>query len=234
MPATLRSKIAEPVVSPPVLRAGGMQRLGRRVALPLALALALGIVACSDDEPTPPSADVGTISGTVRRTTGGGVPGVEVNLSGPVNRTVVTSSSGAYSFDNLEPGEYTVSIELPDGYSLPEGSSASRSVTVTAGQTATVNFDLVAEGEENMVVVELAGTSFNPSTVTISVGQTVRWVWVSGGAHTVTPDGHSEWSSASLNQPGHTFQHTFNNAGEFPYICVPHEAAGMRGKVVVQ
>jgi len=234
MSAPLRSNIAGAHVSSAGLRTGGAQRLGRRIVLPLALSLPFGCVACSDDEPTPPSADTGTISGTVRRTTGGGVSGVQVALSGPVDRTTTTSSSGSYSFDNLEPGEYTVSIDLPDGYNLPEGSSASRSATVSAGRTVTVNFDLVAEGEENVVVVELVGTSFSPSTVTISVGQTVRWVWVSGGAHTVTPDGHSEWSSASLNQAGHTFEHTFENAGDFPYYCVPHQSAGMTGRIVVQ
>jgi len=235
MSAPLRSNIAGPHVSSSVLGAGGVQRLGRRIVLPLALSLAFGVIACSsDDEPTPPSADVGTIAGTVRRTSGGGVSGVEVGLSGAVNRTAVTSSSGSYSFGNLEPGEYTVSIELPNGYSLAEGSSASRSVTVAAGQTATVDFDVVADGEEDVVIVRLVGTSFSPSTVTISVGQTVRWVWVSGGAHTVTPDGHSEWSSASLNQSGHTFEHTFENAGDFPYYCVPHQSAGMTGRIIVR
>src|SRR5690606_3440878 len=179
MSAPLRSNIAGAHVSSAGLRTGGAQRLGRRIVLPLALSLPFGCVACSDDEPTPPSADTGTISGTVRRTTGGGVSGVQVALSGPVDRTTTTSSSGSYSFDNLEPGEYTVSIDLPDGYNRPEGSSASRSATVSAGRTVTVNFDLVAEGAEDVVVVELVGTSFSPSTVTISVGQTVRWVWVS-------------------------------------------------------
>ncbi|MFS8636890.1 MAG: plastocyanin/azurin family copper-binding protein [Gemmatimonadota bacterium] len=37
-----------------------------------------------------------------------------------------------------------------------------------------------------------------------------------------------------MNQAGHTFEHTFENAGDFPYYCVPHQSAGMTGRIVVQ
>lgn len=39
-----------------------------------------------------------------------GIPGVEVKLSGPVNQTTTTDANGIYTFSNLPPGSYTVSI----------------------------------------------------------------------------------------------------------------------------
>jgi plastocyanin len=210
--------------------------LRSKLAASLALASVLALAVCGDEggEPTPPSNDLGTIAGTVRDQGGAGISGVTVTLSGGASRTATTSSSGAYSFGNLEPGSYTVAVTVPEGYSLASGQSGSRSVTVSAGQSATVDFELAREGVGSVVVVELQGTSFIPSQVTIQRGQTVRWVNRDGQFHTVTPDGHGEWSSASLNQSGQTFEHTFDDAGNFDYFCQPHRTAGMTGRVVVQ
>jgi plastocyanin len=41
------------------------------------------------------------------------------------------------------------------------------------------------------------------------------------------------WPSGGGIEPGETFEHTFETAGEFPYYCIPHEPAGMVGTVVV-
>lgn len=195
----------------------------------------LALAACGDsNEPTPPSGDGGTISGTVSEVGGSGMSGVEVALSGGASRKATTSSNGGYRFTELEPGSYTVAVMPPSGYAVAAGGS-SRTVTVPAGGSVTVDFELEADdGSSGVVVVELRGTSFSPSRVTISPGQTVRWVNTESVFHTVTPDGHNEWASASLNQQGQTFEHTFDEAGEFPYYCQPHQSVGMTGQVVVQ
>lgn len=241
MSLTSRSKITGPLAFIPGLASDRARRLGRRAAAALAFPIAFGLVACSDDSDysTPPSSEVGTISGTVRQTGGSGIGGVAVSLSGPVQRNTTTSSSGSYGFSGLEPGNYTVTIAPPAGYSLPQGASATKSATVVAGGTVTVNFDLESEnggggGGVDAVIINLAGASFSPNVVTIDRGQTVRWVYVSGGPHTVTPDGHSEWASVSMNQSGQTFEHVFYNSGEYRYLCQPHAGAGMTGRVVVQ
>jgi len=77
---------------------------------------------------------------------------------------------------------------------------------------------------------------FTPPMVTIQVGDTVQWNFVSSG-HTTTsgtpgsPDGL--WDSGIQN-PGSTFSFTFTEAGSFPYFCTPHGACcGMVGNVTV-
>jgi plastocyanin len=47
------------------------------------------------------------------------------------------------------------------------------------------------------------------------------------------PEGASTFDSGDL-APGATFEHTFTVAGEYRYICVPHELAGMLGVVIVE
>jgi plastocyanin len=88
---------------------------------------------------------------------------------------------------------------------------------------------------------------FTPDTVRIRVGETVRWTNSSDVVHTVTadparatdesrvslPEGASTFDSGDL-APGATFEQTFTVAGEYRYICVPHELAGMLGVVIVE
>ena len=178
--------------------------------------------------------DLGIISGTV--TAGGqGVQGAAIALAGAGTGNTTTSASGAYSFPDLDPGNYTLTVTLPAGFTLEAGETAAKPATVTAGQTATVNW--TAEGPpSDVTIVTLSGTSFTPSTVTIPVGGTVRWV-VNGGTHTVTPDTPGQpgaWTGTGLLTGGDQFEHTFGTAGDFDYHCIPHESLGMTGTITVQ
>jgi len=88
---------------------------------------------------------------------------------------------------------------------------------------------------------------FKPSRVTISVGQTVIWRNESVLVHTVTadpgiaaraadvalPDGAKPFNSGNIKPKG-TFRRTFTIPGTYRYFCIPHEAAGMIGEVIVQ
>lgn len=59
--------------------------------------------------------ETGSISGRVADANGGPLPGVLVKVSGPqlpAGRTASTSASGAYNFQRLLPGAYTVEAEL--------------------------------------------------------------------------------------------------------------------------
>jgi plastocyanin len=90
---------------------------------------------------------------------------------------------------------------------------------------------------------------FDPVGIHISPGQKVRWVQESG-YHTTTayhpsdsnhelriPEGAEPWDSGVLQtqapDKGSTFEHTFTQEGVYDYFCVPHEAAGMVGRIVV-
>lgn len=79
-----------------------------------------------------------------------------------------------------------------------------------------------------------AGLAFDPPDVTIAVGDTVTWESEANIFHTITPDGHSEWTRQEMNSAGDTFTHTFDNAGTFDYFCEPHQAQGMVGSITVQ
>lgn len=97
-------------------------------------------------------------------------------------------------------------------------------------------------------IVHMTATNkFDPETVTIKVGQAVRWVNDGRGpSHTVTtdasmlqdennvelPDGAKPFSSGVIG-PGKFFQHKFEVPGTYRYACAPHEGSKMFGKVVV-
>src|SRR5262245_50521929 len=86
------------------------------------------------------------------------------------------------------------------------------------------------------VVGNYYGFRFNPGSVTIHPGDTVRWNWTSMGHSTTSgspgmPNG--VWDSGIRNQ-GAMFTYTFNTPGSFPYYCSRHGACcGMTGMVTV-
>lgn len=75
---------------------------------------------------------------------------------------------------------------------------------------------------------------------TINVGDTVRWVWVSGLHTTTSVEGIAESWASDLRTAPFSFEHTFTQVGEFPYYCVLHgfdngdgTADGMAGVITV-
>ncbi|NLJ64982.1 MAG: hypothetical protein GX337_06270 [Christensenellaceae bacterium] len=81
----------------------------------------------------------------------GGIQGVKLVLSNPasgVQREIETSLDGSYMFERLQEGQYSLSIQLPEGYMFaPKGESAissafsnqgSLSFSVALGQTTNV------------------------------------------------------------------------------------------------
>ena len=109
---------------------------------------------------------------------------------------------------------------------------------VAAGAVAPV---LAAEA-----AVSIVGRAFEPATITIAQGDTVTWTVTEGigEAHSVTSGTPQDSgkifdsgtaganSSFNLRDAGQTFEHTFNEPGEFLYYCVIHPVE-MSGKVLV-
>jgi plastocyanin len=86
---------------------------------------------------------------------------------------------------------------------------------------------------------------FDPIGLYVPPGTTVRWI-ARENVHTTTayhpnndhhslriPDGAVPWDSGFLVKPGATFDVTLTVPGVYDYYCVPHEAAGMVGRIVV-
>ncbi|HLF41823.1 MAG TPA: plastocyanin/azurin family copper-binding protein, partial [Acidimicrobiia bacterium] len=89
--------------------------------------------------------------------------------------------------------------------------------------------------------VALRGVKFDPDRVEISVGDTVRWSYESGGNHTLTfedgPDYHPGCSSIGslvadcFSSGDAPIEREFKKAGEHAYFCKVH--SGMAGVVIV-
>ena len=94
------------------------------------------------------------------------------------------------------------------------------------------------------VAVGQGGFVFVPDTVNISVGDTVRWTWATGG-HSVTSGdpctvngqfcspNNMNCAAGALSNTGFVYEFTFAQAGSFSYFCFAHCAFGMTGVVNV-
>jgi plastocyanin len=84
-------------------------------------------------------------------------------------------------------------------------------------------------------VTATAANEFDPSTVTISVGEKVTWT-NGGGVHNVRfVDGQFEMPPNAVSPPW-TVARTFSNTGSYVYYCELHGSAqgvGMAGTVIV-
>lgn len=87
------------------------------------------------------------------------------------------------------------------------------------------------------VTVEIDDFDFDPETVTINVGDTVRWVNVSDLPQTTTSgddcDEDGVWDSDFLDED-ESFEFTFNTPGTYDYFSKPQCFLGMTGRVIVQ
>ncbi len=101
----------------------------------------------------------------------------------------------------------------------------------------------------------MAANAFEPPTYEATVGETVVWGNNGSRSHSVTAyeggipeaaeyfasggfeseraarDGY--WNGEGVVYAGETYEHTFDVPGEYQYFCVPHERAGMVGRIVV-
>jgi plastocyanin len=79
------------------------------------------------------------------------------------------------------------------------------------------------------------GLTFEPNVVTVPVGSTVTWANQGSAPHTVTGEGFDSGNDPSTwIMGGGSFSFTFTAPGTYNYVCVPHEALGMAGTIVVQ
>ena len=93
---------------------------------------------------------------------------------------------------------------------------------------------------------------FEPAELTVAVGDTVTWGFASAG-HNVccrpddsdeaglpaTAEGFASYSpdespEGSLVPRGKTYEHTFDGAGQYDYVCIPHESLDMTGTIQVK
>ncbi|HMS54033.1 MAG TPA: cupredoxin family copper-binding protein [Fimbriimonadaceae bacterium] len=79
---------------------------------------------------------------------------------------------------------------------------------------------LAAFSRAAIIDIDIQNFAFSPSTVSIVVGDSVRWTNLDAFPHTVTSDSNL-FDSGTLNQ-NDQFLFTFNSAGDFSYHCGFH------------
>lgn len=78
--------------------------------------------------------------------------------------------------------------------------------------------------------VRIADFAFRPRSVTVHIGDTVRWRNQGAETHTASST-TGEWDSGNLD-PGESFDFDFKVPGTFVYRCTIHPF--MRGRVIVE
>ena len=94
---------------------------------------------------------------------------------------------------------------------------------------AALPFANAAPGPGDLTHVHVKNFAFNPDSVTVLVGETIEWDNQDVASHTVSADDNS-FDSGNLGT-GATYDHTFADAGTFPYHCDIHPS--MVAKVIV-
>jgi plastocyanin len=97
---------------------------------------------------------------------------------------------------------------------------------------AACNGDGSADDGDNGAVgdveVAVSDNNFSPSNVEVAVGDTVAWTNEGQAPHTVT---FEEGPNSGQLAAGESFEHTFDEAGAFTYVCTIHP--GMEATVTV-
>lgn len=142
--------------------------------------------------------------------------------------------SGIATLHDNGDGSTAVSVYLTEEYgdaSMETGDDSDMgtpAMEMDMGTPASDQSTDVSAGAQ--VAVSIVNFAFDPTPLTVKVGDTVTWTNNDGTAHTVTSSDGSIQSGTL--QSGQSFSYTFTTAGTFDYHCEFH--ANMSGQVVVQ
>ena len=100
------------------------------------------------------------------------------------------------------------------------GYATNATTTTTTGAGNATNSISIVPGSSTLTT-----DAFQPNPIQVSIGSTVTWTNTDAQPHTATsgenatPDGRFD---SSILAPSATFDHTFTEAGEYPYFCLLH------------
>lgn len=126
------------------------------------------------------------------------------------------------------PATQPPAASVPAASEAPSGSQAPESAAPASEAPPSEAPPSEAAGSDSASVA-IADNSFSPTAVDVSVGGEVVWSHRGQNPHTVTfaDDGPDSGNLAG----GETFRTTFDEAGEFSYVCEIHPQ--MQGTVTV-
>lgn len=125
-------------------------------------------------------------------------------------------------------------------------------LTAGGGLAAALAPPLAAGMASEVIEIRMGGREdgshvwFDPIGILIKPGQTIRWTNLNpGNSHTTTayhpanferplriPKAAKSWNSDYL-LPNESFSVLFTEKGVYDYFCIPHEHAGMVGRILV-
>jgi plastocyanin len=137
-------------------------------------------------------------------------------------------------------GGKVLRLEAIDTNATDTEVEANMTLTDTEAATGTTTAgDTTSDGSPTGVSIvpgssSLTDNAYRPNPLEVRVGDTVTWSNDDATPHTVTsgqngqPDGQFD---SSIMAPQQRFEHTFTQAGEYPYFCVLHP--DMVGTIIV-
>jgi plastocyanin len=140
----------------------------------------------------------------------------------------------------------TAVVACGSGGSAPSSNNSDASTAVARVSSGMGGLAAAGQSASGTIVRMTGQNTFDPATVTIPAGSTVNWVNDGTTALSATfdpthattkgdialPTGVAPFDSGMI-APGQTWTHSFTTPGTYKYACVPNEAAGMIGTVVV-
>ena len=103
--------------------------------------------------------------------------------------------------------------------------------TITPVQTPSLPVSNVTSqptGEGKTIDVSIKDFAFEPASLTVSAGDTVRWTNLDTATHTVKGSG---FESQALRE-GDSYEYVFTKAGNYVYECSIHPS--MQGNIMVE
>ncbi len=134
------------------------------VALALAMALGLGFMLQTFQQPAYSQETTGGLQGTVKDPSGAVVAGASVTVSTPTlvgSKQVTTDSVGYYRFANLPPGPYTVTVKAQGFDALKQ-----QNVVIEVGHLPTLNITLSVGKVSTVVQVSTEGPLIDTTSTT--------------------------------------------------------------------
>lgn len=221
------------------------------------LAFAAALCACSSDDGGGPStltvAKTAASSGDAQTGTAGAAladPLRVVVMDGGVLQNGVAVSWATGNGGSLSPASSNTDANgvATTTWTLGAGGGAqTATATVTGASGSPVTFTATAPVVPTITAAPGGALVFSPTTITISAGQSVRFVWAPGASnHNVSPDvGNPSALPASPGLPAlidapQEFNVVFPAAGTFRFFCTAHGAnpsagnvSGMSGTITV-
>ncbi len=148
--------------------------------------------------------------------------------SAPTETTTTAVRYDDYGTDEDEAPNTTLSVSTTSSTSAT-ATTQTTTTTLPASTSTTLPATTTTMHETRTVDVGIVNFSFEAASITIKVGDTVRWT-VNSGTHTTT-SASGVWNSNS-KATGEVFSFTFDEAGSYSYFCSIHPS--MQATITVE